>query len=91
MSSDGVVLVNARSIASAFPKRFWVPGEETLAAIEPGMLAKVRALEVGPDGQADIWDSAPIWMVVQEVDGDVAYGTVTDSHSTAMGSVRGPA
>src|SRR5436190_8498219 len=75
---DEVELINARSIASVFPERFWVPGEEALAAIEPEMLVKVRALEVGPDG-ADFWDSAPIWVAVQEVDGDVAHGTVTDS------------
>jgi len=75
----GVVLLNARSIASVFPERFWIPGEEALAAIEPGMLVKVRALEAGPDDQADIWDSAPVWVVLEEVDDDIAHGTVTDS------------
>jgi len=50
-----VVLLDARSIASVFPERFWIPGEQALAAVEPGMLVKVRALEVGPDGEADIW------------------------------------
>ena len=73
-----VELINARSVASVFPEQFWIPGEEALATIEPGMLVKVRALEVGPDG-AEFWDSAPIWVGVHEVDGDVAYGTVTDS------------
>jgi hypothetical protein len=75
----GVVLLNARSIASVFPERFWIPGEEALAAIKPGMLVKVRALEVGPDDQADIWDSAPVWVMLEEVDDDIAHGTVTDS------------
>jgi hypothetical protein len=79
MSSDELILINVRSMASVFPERFWVPGEEALAAIEPGMLVKVRALEVGPDGGVDPWDSAPVWVAVQEVDGDVVYGTVTDS------------
>ena len=43
------------------------------------MLVKVRALEAGPDDQADIWDSAPVWVVLEEVDDDIAHGTVTDS------------
>lgn len=80
MLEPEVIFVNARSVSASFPERWWVPSAALLDAAEPGRSeVKLLAVEVGADGQADLWSARAVWLAVEERDGQRLTGSVTSS------------
>ena len=81
MASGGTIfLVDAQSLAEAFPERWWVPSADLLRTIVPGRtLVKVLALEAGEDGGAGLNAAAAIWVVVGQRDEHTLTGTISSS------------
>jgi len=86
--SDPLVLIAAPSVRAAFPERFWIPDGPALAAIEPGMLVKVRVVDLA-DGDADFWDSDVVWVGVEDVGESRVHGVVVDSPLEGSGLDEG--
>jgi hypothetical protein len=84
----GVVLLNAGSLAKAYPGRWWVPPAEMLAALQPGR-THVKVLAVEPEGERDVWAACAIWLSVDSRDAETVTGTIGDMERELDGYADG--
>jgi hypothetical protein len=88
--ADRVILLNAHSIAEAYPGRWWLPPADAFAAVEEGGAhVKVLAVESDPDGGADLWQARAVWLEVEQCDAAALTGTIVETELDRAGYEEG--
>lgn len=86
MAVGDLFLVSAAAVALAAPGEWLVPTPEQLeAAGSARCQVKVRVAEIGPNGGADLWDSAAVWCHVTSREASELVTTVLRSEVAADG------
>ena len=73
------ILINAASVASHNPGKFWHPSRATLARLRKSVEVQLRVVAYDEKEGADLWDNEAIWVRLTRVGPQVCVGRITIS------------
>jgi len=79
------ILINAASVASHNPGKFWHPSRAILARLQESVEVQLRVVAYDKKKGADLWDNEAIWVRLTRADSKECVGQITISGVDADG------